>query len=262
MTTFAEDDQRPGVASAAPPRIAPGGWRRWLAAGWRDLQNHRRQGLRYGLGVVAGLWSAAAALFLLGLEWMLPPGLAGAMLMGPAIASGLYRIVDEEESRSDAEPGGGQLLLVGAVLLALLLTWLRAATLLYALFFGLTPFPGLPAQFELLAGTFEGRALVLVGAAVGGLFAALAFAISAFSIPMLRARDIDAFTAMGRSFSAVAHNFQEAVKWAAAVLVLSLVCAATGLLALVWVFPWLGFASWRAYQDVFERRRAPATDAR
>ena len=55
----------------------------------------------------------------------------------------------------------------------------------YALFFGLRPFPGLDRIVPTLFTTQVGWAMLVVGGAVGGLFAAFAFAISAFSIPML-----------------------------------------------------------------------------
>ena len=38
---------------------------------------------------------------------------------------------------------GGQILFAGVLLCLLMLLWMRAAVILYALFFGLRPFPGL-----------------------------------------------------------------------------------------------------------------------
>ena len=70
-----------------------------------------------------------------------------------------------------------------AVLLMLL--WMRAAVIIYALFFGLLPFPGLDHIAPMLFTTPTGWAMLIVGTAVGALFAAFSFAISAFSIPML-----------------------------------------------------------------------------
>jgi uncharacterized membrane protein len=40
------------------------------------------------------------------------------------------------------------------------------------------------------------------------------------------------------------------VLWAVILAVLTLSTAATGFLALVVVFPWLGLASWRAYREL------------
>ena len=38
---------------------------------------------------------------------------------------------------------GGQILFAGVLLFLLMLLWMRAAVIIYALFFGLRPFPGL-----------------------------------------------------------------------------------------------------------------------
>jgi uncharacterized membrane protein len=45
------------------------------------------------------------------------------------------------------------------------------------------------------------------------LFAGFAFAISAFSIPMLLDQDLDAFTAMGLSMSLVWNNLAAVLVW-------------------------------------------------
>ena len=58
----------------------------------------------------------------------------------------------------------------------------------------------------MLLGTAYGWAMLIVGAAIGGLFAAFAFAISVFSVPMLLDQRIDALTAMGTSMKLVWNN--------------------------------------------------------
>ncbi|MEO0622357.1 MAG: DUF2189 domain-containing protein [Pseudomonadota bacterium] len=243
------------AAPAQPPQIAPGSWRRWLTAGWEDFQAERSQALRYGGGFVALSWALVVLLFLSGLEWMLLPALAGAMLMGPLVATGLYQISRARQDGEMVPPAAlGQIGYLGAIMLILLLLWIRAATVLYALFFGLTPFPGFWDKMALIFTTADGLAMLLVGSAVGGLFAALTFALTAFSIPMLVERDIDCFTAMGRSFSAVTHNLRPAIEWGATIVVLSGIGFATGLIGMVVVFPWLGFATWHAYREVFAGR--------
>lgn len=143
-------------------------------------------------------------------------------------------------------------------MMTLALLWIRAATLLFAVFFGLRPFAGFLESLFTLLETKEGIALVVVGSVVGGLFAALGFAISVFSFPMLLNRDIDGFSAMGLSFNATTQNFWLMVTWAVVVTVLVGLCVATGLLAAIPIFPILGYATWHAYCDLFE---GPANDA-
>jgi uncharacterized membrane protein len=145
---------------------------------------------------------------------------------------------------------GGQILFAGVLLLSLLLLWMRAAVILYALFFGLRPFPGLDHIVAMLFTTEIGWAMLLVGSAVGGLFAAFSFAISAFAIPMLLAERTDALTAMGTSMALVWNNLQVMLTWAAIMLALIFFGIVTGLLGMIVVFPVLGHGSWHAYRTM------------
>ena len=117
-------------------------------------------------------------------------------------------------------------------------------------FFGMHPFPGLDKLMQELLTTSSGWELILVGSAFGALFAALSFAISAFSIPMLLNERTDAFSAMGASMALVWNNLPVMLTWGAIVLVLFLVSVLTGLLGLIMVFPVLGHATWHAYKAV------------
>jgi uncharacterized membrane protein len=144
---------------------------------------------------------------------------------------------------------GGQILFTGALLCGLMLLWMRAAIIIYALFFGVNPFPeGFDHALDMLLTTQEGAAMLLVGSVVGALFAAFSLAISAFSIPMMYDREVDALTAMGQSWALVWNNRRAMVVWGAIVLALFLISLATALLALVVVFPLLGHATWHAYK--------------
>jgi len=230
---------------------------RWLAAGWRDFAVRPGLSLAYGLAVfglsVAIIWT----LFALGLDYILFPALAGFMVVGPLVAIGLY-----EKSRAIAagrtptlgsmirvRPRSGyQVWFTGAILCGLMLLWMRAAVLIYALFFGYRPFPGLDHVTDMLFNTPEGLAMLVVGSVVGGLFAALSFAVSVFAVPMLLDEETDAFTAMGNSISLVWSNLPVMLVWGAIVLALFLISLATGLLGLILVFPILGHATWHAYK--------------
>ena len=131
-----------------------------------------------------------------------------------------------------------------------MLAWMRAAVLIYALFFGLRPFPGLDGVVAMLLTTPQGWGMLAVGTAVGGLFAAFSFAVSTFAVPMLLDQRTDAFTAMGTSISMVWNNMPVMLAWGAIVLVLFLVGVATGLLGLIVVFPLLGHATWHSYRAI------------
>ena len=58
---------------------------------------------------------------------------------------------------------GGQILFTGVLLCLLMLLWMRAAVIIYALFFGLRPFPGLDHIIPMLFTTPIGWAMLFVG---------------------------------------------------------------------------------------------------
>ncbi|QRM55898.1 DUF2189 domain-containing protein [Sinorhizobium sp. BG8] len=234
----------------------------WLAKGWRDLWNVPLPSLLYGAGVALVSILIVAGLYYLRMDYALFPALAGFLVVGPALATGLY----EKSRRLEAglpvtlasmirpEPGTGQhVLFVGAILCTLMLAWMRAAVLLYALFAGWQPFRGLDQIVPMLFGTPMGWALLSVGTVVGALFSAFAFAISVFAIPMVVATKSDAFTAMGTSISLAWNNLPVMLTWGAIVLVLTIASLVTGMVGFVISFPLLGHATWHAYQTIRDR---------
>lgn len=237
----------------------------WLAAGWADFKVQPALSLAYGVAVFVISLATVAGLVMLALDYILFPALAGFMVVGPALAIGLY-----EKSRRIAEGeavtlagmllvrsrSGGQVLFTGVLLSLLMLLWMRAAVLLYALFFGLLDFPGLDEIVGTLLSTPSGWGLLVVGSLVGGLFASFAFAISVFAVPMLLNERTDALTAMGTSMAMVWNNLPVMLTWGAIVVGLFALAVVTGLLGLIVVFPLLGHATWHAYRAV--RRDAHA----
>lgn len=229
----------------------------WLREGWRDFRVKPGSSLFYGLAVFVVSMAVVVGLFALALDYILLPALAGFIVVGPLLAVGLYeksrRIVRSEPVTLAAmvlvrPRSGGQVLFTGALLCLLMAFWMRAAVLLYALFFGLRPFPGLEDLLPTLFTTSAGLSLLAVGTLVGGLFAAFSFAISAFSVPMLLDERVDAFTAMGTSMALVWNNLPVMLVWGAVVLALFVASVLTGLTGLIVVFPVLGHATWHAYQ--------------
>lgn len=249
--------ERPQWRRCLPPSLALS----WLAAGWRDFAARPGPSAGYGVFLFALSMATICGLALLGYEQLLFPALAGFLVIGPLLAAGLY-----EKSRRIAagEPvtlagmvlvrprSGGQLTFAGLLLCLLMLLWMRSAVLLYALFFGLLPYPGFESTALLLLTTPGGWALLVVGSLVGGLFAAFAFAVSVFSIPMLLNERSDAFTAMGTSMALVWGNMPLMLTWGAIVVALFAFCVATALIGLIVVFPVLGHATWHAYRAMRE----------
>jgi uncharacterized membrane protein len=239
--------------------LAPADAFTWLAKGWHDLTVQPMTSLSYGLLIFLASVVIVGGLFRLGWDYILFPAFAGFMVVGPILAVGLY-----EKSRRLAAglpvslvnmifvrpQSGGQILFAGVMLCLLMITWMRAAVIVYALFFGLLPFPGLDHIAPMLFTTPVGWAMLIVDSAIGGLFAAFSFAISAFSIPMMLDKRVDALTAMGTSTALVWNNLPVMLTWGAIVLALFLLCLATGLVGLIVVFPVLGHGTWQAYRAV------------
>ena len=239
--------------------LAPSAAFSWLAAGWRDLMVQPLASLAYGTLVFLISIVIVVGLFKFGWDYILFPAFAGFMVVGPILAVGLY-----EKSRRIAagEPVGlTHMIFVraeirrtnslhGRAAVPLMLVWMRAAVIIYALFFGLQPFPGLAQIVPMLFTTPTGWAMLIVGGAVGGLFAAFSFAISVFSIPMLLDERVDALTAMGTSMALVWNNLPVMLTWGAIVLGLFLVSLATGLVGLIVAFPILGHGTWHAYRAI------------
>ena len=256
------------IPAVAPPLVTESRFARrlprqaafaWLRAGWQDLRTVPGPSLAYGIAIYLVSVAVVVGLFALGWDYILFPALAGFMVVGPILATGLY-----EKSRRLAagEPvslwrmlrvearSGGQILFIGVILCLLMLLWMRAAVIIYALFFGLRPFPGLDHVAAMLFTTFTGWSMLIVGGLIGGLFAAFSFAISVFSVPMLLNERLDAFTAMGTSIAMVWNNLPVMLTWGAITLLLFLASLVVGLLGLIVVFPLLGHATWHAYKAV------------
>lgn len=229
----------------------------WLKAGWRDLARHPGPSLAYGAGMFAVSLLVLWFLYDQSLDYLIFPALAGFLVVGPLVANGLY-----EKSRrlEKGEPvtlwsmilvrprSGYSTFFMGVLLLGLFLLWMRAAVILYAIFFGVSPFPGMDEVMRILFLTPAGWGLLLVGSAVGALFAAFAFAISVFGVPMLLEERTDAMTAMGVSMAMVWSNLPVMLAWGAIVLGLFVLSVLTAFVGLVVIFPVLGHATWHAYR--------------
>lgn len=229
----------------------------WLRAGWADLWTNPTPSLIYGFGVFVVSAVVIWLLYHLELDYFLFPALSGFVVIGPLIASGLYeksRLLEQGERTGLFEMifvrprSGYSAIFMGVLLLGLFLLWMRAAVLIYSLFFGIGPFPGTDDIAPMLFLTPTGWALLLVGGSVGALFAAFAFAISVFAMPMLLEENTDAMSALGGSMQTVWNNLPVMLAWGAIVLALFIISALTALVGLIIIFPVLGHATWHAYR--------------
>ena len=139
----------------------------WLRDGWRDLAINPGPSLLYGLLVFLLSAGIVAGLIWLAWDFALFPAIAGFLVFAPALAIGLYdksralEVGEQVSLRHMLLPharAGGQVIFTGALLCGVMLLWMRAAVIIYALFFGVRPFPGLDHIAPMLFTTTTGIA--------------------------------------------------------------------------------------------------------
>ncbi|UTW55707.1 DUF2189 domain-containing protein [Kordiimonas sp. SCSIO 12610] len=232
----------------------------WLRRGVQDTFTSPISSLAYGFAVFLVSIAFVVALLKFGFSYILFPVIASFMVLGPMVAIGLYgksrllalgsQHITITDMISVKAKSPKALMLVSIVLLFVMTFWLRAAVMIYALFFGLEPFSGVEETINALLFTDTGRIMLLVGSIAGGALAALSFSLSAFSLPMLMNEKKDTMTAMALSVVIAWMNKPVAFLWGTIVLGFFLLSFATGFLGLIVIFPILGHATWHAYTDL------------
>jgi uncharacterized membrane protein len=245
-----------GVTVERVPFDAP--WR-WLAAGWRDLWSAPHISLFYGVVFAALSVALALCLMVTGLTSLILALGGGFLLIGPVAATGLYEVSRRLEAGESVDLGDvfkarpkalGQLGFFGAILAFAFFIWVQLAFLLFMLFLGSRGLPP-PSEFvPTLLFTTHGLGLLVTGTIVGGVLAALVFAISAISVPLLMTRRIDAVTAIAASLAAVQLNPKPMALWAGLIAGFIALGTATLFVGLVVVFPLIGHATWHAFRDL------------
>lgn len=256
--TGSPDPSLPAVREIAPTRPFA-----WLRQGWRDLHASFGPSLLHGLVVAIG--GLVVLTLTLQATLLMPGALTGFLLIGPILCTGLYelsrRIAAGERPRLrhavDAWRRGTRPLVALGLLLFLASTaWVLFSALLFKLFVAV-PLDS-PARFLRYAVAGQGGWLFFLWLVAGGLGAALVFALTVVSVPLLLDRSVSLRTALLTSVRAVGDNPVPMALWAALIMLVTAVSIATLMIGFVFAVPVIGHASWHAYRDVLDVDRVPA----
>lgn len=226
----------------------------WLRAGWRDVCAEPALTALFGLLIVAVSVAVAAFAWWLGRFALLAVLLSGFVFVAPLIGIGLYGIArarargERPELRASlalARRVAGQAAVFALGQMVVLLLWSRAGMMVNAF---------VPIEDGSLLSLLE---FLAIGSVLGSVFAALTFALTAFSLPMIADRDVDMVTACISSVNAVLRNKPAALVWAALIVALTAFGMATAFLGLALVMPWLAYAAWHGYRETLVAEEWP-----
>ncbi len=238
--------------------LKPGAAFGWLRAGWSDFKKAPGISLMYGFFVFLVSILVAFLSWKLGGFVLLLSALSGFVFVAPMLAFGLYSVSRQlcegktpdlaHTIKAIKRPLGNSMVYT-LVLLVIFLLWARAGMMVQVFF----PMGGEPDWGHVA--TF-----LLIGSAVGSVFACVSYAASVFSLPMLANRDIDVITAVISSINGALRNKPALFVWAV------LICSLTGVgfltagVGLIVIIPWLAYATWHGYRaalDVSEWSKLP-----
>ncbi|NND54036.1 MAG: DUF2189 domain-containing protein [Gammaproteobacteria bacterium] len=229
---------------------------RWINEGMADFRAAPSQSLVYGLtmaticillGVMSNRWGG----FIVPLAIM-----GGIVFLAPVLCLGLYAISAQLERNQEAALGRtfreaakrrlGTELVFALILLVIFLIWARAFSMVQVFM----PMDANPVWTD----TAQYHTVMLL---VGGVFATITFSFSAFALPMIMHRDVDAITAAVTSINAVLRNKLVMALWAMIILLGIIVGIATFFVGAVVIWPILGLATWHAYLDTIDASEFP-----
>jgi len=191
------------------------------------------------------------------------PLLAGYTLIGPVVAIGMYELSRRREqgldiSRSHAfdvfrYPSFRSIAALGIILMVIYFIWLLVAQTIYTVSLGNTVPESIGDFARQVFATPGGLTLIVVGTGTGFLFAAVVFALSVVSFPMLLDRDVGIKTAVLTSIRVVAVNPMTMSIWGLTVASLLFLGSLPFFVGLAVALPVLGHSTWHLYRKVVVR---------
>jgi len=227
----------------------------WLRRGWEDVKRIGSPGLAYGalIAILGGVLLTLGSTHL----YLTAAAITGYLLVGPIMTTGLCELARRREAHESLSFDnslqaltrnpeglahfGGFLVLIAAlwfVLSAILLESVLSA-----------PAPNLAVILwggSTMLTSSQGLAYIACGAAL----AAIVFAVSVVSVPLIIDRHASASEAIRTSLRVTFTNLPAMILWALLIVAVTAIGFVTLLVGMVVVAPLLGYATWHAYRDL------------
>lgn len=250
----------PPVNTVNPARVFA-----WLKMGWRDMRAAMGVSLLHGLVVVLLSYAVLATTLL---RWELVIIAASCFVfVGPFLATGLYaisRTLENRERPSLSEAleawrhASRCLFRFGLLLVFIGAWWVGLSMVLFYFFVDVSIADPLDFLRYVLTQEDELFALWTVS---GGLYAAVTFAITVVTMPLLTDRDVNSWVALQTSIRAVSENPVTMVVWAMVIMALTGISFITGMLGFLILYPLMGHASWHVYRELVDASGLPTYTA-
>ncbi len=231
---------------------------KWLRLGWADLWRQPAASLFYGIVIAVG------GAVILGLTATLPylfaAAVTGFLLVAPMLGAGLYELsrrylanepVTIYDSMGAWKRNPSALISFGFLSILAGTAWQLVSVVIVALFYRGNAMVPMDMMIEVVLNP-KHYLMFTAYLLAGGVLAALVFALSVVSVPMLVDRRCDLLCALVTSINAVDENPLPLALWAFIIMLLTGLGFATALAGLILVLPWLGHASFHAYKDLVE----------